>query len=313
MAVIKKKRRFTVLSKADLIFYVLMAAIPVVQFAFFYIGVNFNMILMAFKTYDMDLGKYVYTGFNQFKAVFDLFQDNGVTMWLYTLNSLKTYALGLVITVPLALLFSYYIYKKSLGWSVFKVILFAPSIICPMVTTMVYQYMTEAFIPELVYSVTGKVIGGLMQMKGMTFWMLFIYTLWTGFGTNTLLYVGAMSNIDPSVTEAAKLDGVGRFSEFTRIVLPQIIPTFSVFLVTGVAGIFVNQMGIFNFFGRYASDPTASFITIGYWFFVQVAKASLSDYPMLSAFGLLISAVTIPAVFAVRKLLDKLDPMSDGV
>lgn len=309
---IKKKKRFTVLGKADVIFYVLMAAIPIVQFAFFYIGVNFNMLVMAFKSYDMDLGKYVWTGFNQFKAVFDLFGQNA-TMWRYTLNSLKTYALSLVITVPLALTFSYYIYKKSLGSNVFKVILFAPSVICPMVTTMVYQFMTEAFIPELVYSVTGKAIGGLMQMKGMTFWMLFIYTLWTGFGTSTLLYVGAMSNIDPSVTEAAKLDGVGRFSEFTRIVLPQIIPTFGVFIVTGVAGIFVNQMGIFNFFGRYAADPTASYINIGYWFFTQVAGASLSVYPMLSAFGLLISAVTIPAVFGVRKLIDKLDPMSDGV
>ena len=311
MAIVKTKFRFTVLSKADVIFYVVMAAIPVVQFAFFYIGVNFNMILMAFKTYDMDVGKYVFTGFNQFKAVFDLFRE-GVTMGMYTLNSLKVYALSLVITIPLALLFSFYIYKRSPGASFFKVVLFAPSVICPMVTTMVYQFMTESFIPEVVYSLTGKSIGGLMQMKGMTFWVLFIYTLWTGFGTNTLLYVGAMSNIDPSVTEAAKLDGAGRFSEFTHIVFPQIIPTFSVFIVTGVAGIFVNQMGIFNFFGRYASDPTASYITIGYWFFARVAASSLSSYPMLSAFGLLLSAVTIPAVFAVRKLLDKLDPMSDG-
>ena len=43
--------------KQDLIFYIVMLAYPVLQFAIFYIGVNFNSILMAFQYFSGSSGK----------------------------------------------------------------------------------------------------------------------------------------------------------------------------------------------------------------------------------------------------------------
>ena len=46
-----------------------MAAFPVLQFCIFYIGVNIKSILFAFQSYDYDAGKYIFNGFENFKAM----------------------------------------------------------------------------------------------------------------------------------------------------------------------------------------------------------------------------------------------------
>jgi len=49
--------------KQDLIFYVVMLAIPMLQFAIFYIGVNFNSFLMSFQKFDEASKEFVFLDF----------------------------------------------------------------------------------------------------------------------------------------------------------------------------------------------------------------------------------------------------------
>ena len=62
----KKKKKLLNRKKKQLIFYICIVALPILQFCVFYIGVNFNSILLAFKTFDADTNKYVFDGFNNF-------------------------------------------------------------------------------------------------------------------------------------------------------------------------------------------------------------------------------------------------------
>ena len=50
------------------IFYYVMFAFPILQFLIFYIGVNLNSILLAFKSYDYQSG-YTFVWFDNFKQV----------------------------------------------------------------------------------------------------------------------------------------------------------------------------------------------------------------------------------------------------
>jgi hypothetical protein len=51
--------------KQDLIFYIVMLAYPVLQFAIFYVGVNFNSILMAFQYFSGSTGKMIIIPFTK--------------------------------------------------------------------------------------------------------------------------------------------------------------------------------------------------------------------------------------------------------
>lgn len=82
------------------------------------------------------------------------------------------------------------------------------------------------------------------------------------------------------------------------------------FLITGVASIFVNQINLYSFYGGTAH---ASVQTFGYYLYMATKQADgdYGSYPRLAAFGLILTAVAIPLTLLVRWLLEKFGPSED--
>lgn len=291
----------------DMIFYCLMMLFPVAQFCTFYIAVNLNSVILAFQSYDTLTGVHSWAGFDNFKLVFyNLFNDP--TMLYSAKNSLILYACGLVVGVPLALWFSYYIYKKKPLFRVFKVMLFLPSIISAIAMSVMFTYFAERAIPQLLKLIFNKSFEGLLSGSKTAFGTLVFYSIWIGFGTGILMYSGAMNSISDSVVEAAQIDGIGMIREFFSITIPLIYPTIVTFLVVGVAGIFTNQMNLFSFFGPNAENSLSTF---GYYLYKNTQTASFSDYPYLSSMGIVMTIVAVPLTLLVKYLLEKFGPSTD--
>lgn len=71
--------------------------------------------------------------------------------------------------------------------------------------------------------------------EGKYFWGLVgVINLWKECGWNTIIYLAAMSAIDPALYEAANMDGAGRFRKMFHITLPGIKSTFVVLLVMNI-------------------------------------------------------------------------------
>jgi ABC-type sugar transport system permease subunit len=271
-----------------------------------YIAVNFNSILLAFKSYNQADGTSEWVGFGNFSR---LFYDVGrLPIFRYAfINSLTAYVSSLIIGMSVGLFFSYYIYKKRLGHGIFKVILFAPSVISSIVLVTMFRYFADIFVPRF-FQIFGVNMEGLLTATNTVIPTLLFYSLWSGFGVPILMYVGAMNNIPESTVEAAQIDGAKPMREFFSIVLPQIYPTVTVFLVTGVAGIFTNQLNLFSFF----KSVDDRFYTVGYYLYVRVQKAqSFGEYPYLSALGLSITCVVAPVALLLRRILEKLNSMEN--
>lgn len=67
-----------------------------------------------------------------------------------------------------------------------------------------------------------------------------IYTLsgvWQGVGWGSILYLSALSSIDPQLYEAAEIDGAGRFRKMFSITLPGISPTIIIMLIFAVGNL----------------------------------------------------------------------------
>ena len=167
---------------------------------------------------------------------------------------------------------------------------------------IIFRYFAERAVPELVRIFFGKEIPGLLENSETIFGTLIFYNLFINFGGNVLLYTGAMAAIDESCVEAAKLDGAGYFREFFFITIPQIFPTIATFLVVGMAGIFVNEMNLYAFFGP---DAETAVSTIGYMLFRDTLEGTVSNYPYLSAIGLFLTVVSLPLVIGVKVGLDR--------
>lgn len=290
----------------DLIFYVVMIALPVMQFCIFYIGVNFNSILLAFKSYSRIDNTFTYIGFENFASAFNLLTKDSLLTLAFK-SSLIKYGLGLIVSVPLSLIFSYFIFKKMPGAGFFRIILFMPSVIAPIVMVIIFNYFVDRALPVYLQNLSGLIIPGLLASDNTSVPTIFFYSLWIGFGVSVLMYTSTMCSIDDSIIESAELDGANNIREFFSIVLPLVWPTLSTFLVVGVAQLFVDQNNVFSFYGARAEGK---YYTIGYYLYVK-AQGTQAGYPELAAMGLLLTFISVPITFFIKYLLEHFGPSAD--
>ncbi|MBR1676867.1 MAG: sugar ABC transporter permease [Clostridia bacterium] len=305
-----EEKRFSLTGKTkSLIFYIVFMAWPVAQFAIFYVGVNFNSLLLAFK----DINPENYSEFTWTLSNFTTYFTDPTQLEMLggaALVSLRAYLTSLLISVPLALFFSYYIFKRMPMASLFRVLLFMPSIIASIVLVKLFTYIMDYALPEILgfFKIEDPMF--LSANSTHKFGTVMFYTIFTSFGTTVLMYSNKMSTISPEIIESAHLDGAGAFREFFHIVLPMAFPTISVFLITGLAGLFINQWNVFSFYG---TTQYADLRSLGYWMYLMVYqnKQNPSGWSSPAALGLMLTAVAIPLTFTVRYLLNRFGPSED--
>ncbi|MBQ3219977.1 MAG: sugar ABC transporter permease [Clostridia bacterium] len=299
-----------------LIFYILMAALPILQTCVFYIYVNISNIMLAFSEY-----KYIpgvghvghFAWFDNFKSVLSIvFSPEKSSMFGV---SFLMYLFVSCFATPVSIIFSFYVYKKYPMSEFFRVILFFPQIISAVIMSSLYSYV----VGEIYMFISGSEWGLFSPINSPISIILtvIIYNLWMGFGANILLASGAMSGINESVVESSHLDGCNTVQEFIYITLPSIFPTIITFTVIDLAAVFSNQMNLYTFFDK---DVPGGLESVGYYLYKQtvhspgmVAEKGLSflSYPQISAMGVLITLVVLPVTLTVRRLLEKFGPSVD--
>ncbi len=321
---LKSKKKF-VRNRKRLTWYIAVMFFPCLQFALFYFYVNFNTIILAFEKFAPMEGSYGYltefAGLENFKAAWAIFTDSGERI----LNSVYLFLANLVIVMSLALIFSYYIAKKYMFAGFFRVVLFLPHMVSGVVIVAIYQAILNDVVPIIGSAIFGEealiqagIDNGVMGIDAPAatkYGCILFYNIWIAFGTNVLLYTGAMSGVDPSIVESAQLDGANIVQEFLHIYIPAIFPTLTIFIVTGITGIFSNTMNMIAFYGTAGGD--APFDVFGYYMYRKSVYGSLYGttgsvtYSVLSALGLIIVAIILPSIIIVRRLLEKYGPRTD--
>ena len=312
-----KKTKYSSRLKKRALFYTCIVAPFMIQFAIFYFYVNIETFVLAFQKYVMVSPgkpyKILFAGTENFAVAFDWLISNSH----YYLNTLKFYFFELVIGFTLALLFSYYLYKRLPGHSMFKYFLFVPHILSGLLLVILYTFIVEDAYKAVCQNWFGMTeVYGLLsgnQPTAVRFTTIVVFVIWLSFGTKVLVYTGTMESIDPSMVESANLDGVNILQEFWFITMPMIWTTFMTFFITMLAGVFTNQMSLFTFYASAAPDDISN---IGYKLYISTLNANLAEssntkflnYPALSAVGLIITAVLTPITLGVRKIMIKFGP-----
>ncbi|MBQ7912475.1 MAG: sugar ABC transporter permease [Clostridia bacterium] len=289
-----------------LIFYIVCFALPILQFLVFYVGVNFQSILLAFQKYDGQTTSFYFDNQDlwvNFKKVYEELTKTN-TLLVALKNSLIVWGATSIVGTVAAVFFSYYIYKQKGTGRFFRFILFIPSILPAVLLAIVFKLFTGDVIPVLFDA--PKVLEAEPNVR---FTAVVFYTVWIGFGTQILLYTGTMEQISPAVIEAGQIDGVTPMKELWYIVIPEVIPTIGTFLVSGVAGAFMNQANLYNFYGQTASSDN---YTLGYYMFSMVQKNTNlgygeAFYPYASAIGLCCTLLAVPPTLLLRKFFARFE------
>ena len=122
------------------------------------------------------------------------------------------------------------------------------------------------------------------------FWGIVAGTsLWKELGWNTILYLAAITAIDPSLYEAAEVDGAGRYRKMFSITLPSIKPTIVVLLIINSGWILSTNFELPYFLGNGLISERAETIDV----FVLRYGYQLGNYSLAVVAGIFKTVVAI--------------------
>ena len=142
--------------------------------------------------------------------------------------------------------------------------------------------------------------------KGEYFWWLVgVINVWKEVGWNTIIYIAAMTSIDPCLYEAASIDGAGRFQRILHVTLPGIKSTFMVLLIMNIghlmeAGFEIQYLLRSGLTMKYSD-------TIDVFALIYSFGSSKPHYSYGTAAGMFKSVVGIILLFAANKIAKALD------
>ena len=131
------------------------------------------------------------------------------------------------------------------------------------------------------------------------FWWINTFAgIWQGAGYGSIVYVAAISNINPDLYEAAALDGAGRWNRLIHITLPSIIPTIIMMFTMSVGTVFMTGFDkVLLLYNESIYDTADCLSTFTYrWGVVQ------NNYGLSSAAGLFQSVIATALLLLSNKL-----------
>ena len=142
----------------------------------------------------------------------------------------------------------------------------------------------------------------LPMQKSAWFRPVYVFTsIWKESGWGTVVYLAAISGIDPGLYESASIDGASRFQKMTRITLPMILPTaVTLFLINMGSFLDLGFDQVFNLYTPMTYDVADIFDTYVYRSGIQQGKYSFS-----TAVGLFQSVIGLALVVLFNHLSKK--------
>lgn len=131
-------------------------------------------------------------------------------------------------------------------------------------------------------------------------------SIWQQLGWGSIIYLSALTNIDPQLYEAAKIDGAGKLRQITSITLPCILPTVIIMFILRTGKILSvgaeKVMLLYNETIYEHADIISTF----------VYRKGLEDanYSYAAAVGLFNSVVSFILLFSINKLSKKVSDNS---
>jgi putative aldouronate transport system permease protein len=139
--------------------------------------------------------------------------------------------------------------------------------------------------------------------KGEYFWgIVGASTVWKELGWNTIIYLGAMTAINPTLYEAAEVDGAGRFRRMWHITLPGIRPTIIILLILSVGRILEAGFEVQYLLGRGMTMDWAETIDL----FVLNYGIKIGNYSLATAAGIFKSVISISLIFGANTIAKRL-------
>lgn len=136
--------------------------------------------------------------------------------------------------------------------------------------------------------------------------IIILFSLWKGFGYGSIVYYATLTGFDPSMYEAAEVDGAGRLQKITKITIPLLKPTISIMLLLNIGGILGGSLD--QIMGMTKMNPLLYETTDTITTYVYRSTTGTVNFGLSSAVSLYQSVFGCILVLGANLAAKKLDP-----
>jgi len=259
-------------------------------------------IIIAFKDYNYADGIFGsrWNGFDNFKY---FFTSNDATMLVRNtvLYNVVFIALGMVCAVGLAVILNEVTSKIALKY-------YQTTMILPyFMSWVIVAYIFYVFLDPN-YGILNKTFNlGISWYTEKAYWpfILVFANIWKKIGMDSIIYYAALMGIDPSLYEAATIDGASRMQKCWYISVPSLMPVVIIMSILAVGSIMRGDMGLYYQLSRDvgalypATDVIDTYVYRG---------LRTGDIGVTSAVGFFQSFVGMLMVVVTNAIVKKIEP-----
>ncbi|MDY2762768.1 MAG: ABC transporter permease subunit [Faecalimonas umbilicata] len=258
-------------------------------------------VIIAFQNYNPGMGfSSPWVGLKNFQY---LFSQPAFLRTIWNTFYIAFFKLigGIVVPVVFALLLNELISNKLKR--IFQTLIYIPNFLSwvIMAGVMMDLLAKNGAFNELLTAIGFPVINFLGSPKVFP-WTMIISDIWKGFGFGTVVYLAALTSIDPGLYESALLDGATRWQQIRYITIPLLMPTIILMIVLALGSVLNAGFDqIFNLYSPIVYETGDIIDTYVYRLGIQQAQYSVG-----AAIGLFKSVVSCIMVGLSYILADKL-------
>lgn len=137
----------------------------------------------------------------------------------------------------------------------------------------------------------------------LTWTLQSLITIWKSLGWTAIIYLAAIASIDPEQYQAAEVDGAGRLQQIRHILIPGVLPTFSVLFLLNIGYMLSTGFDQYYVFNNPLVHPKIDVLDT---YMYRLGLVQL-NFPLSTAVGVFKSAVSVVLVFTANAIYKKVN------
>ena len=223
-----KKRMTKIIGYWELYLFILPALAYIIIFSY----IPMYGIQIAFKNYNPALGysDSPWVGFTHFINFFKSFY-----FWRLISNTFAISIYSTIVGFPIPIIFALMLNEVRMAKfkKITQTIMYAPHFISMVVMVGIINMMLSPSIGVINKLI--EFVGGTPQyfmVLPSAFRHVYVWSgIWQGLGWSAIIYLAALSAVDPELHEAATIDGASKLQRIIHINIPTILPTIIILLI----------------------------------------------------------------------------------
>jgi multiple sugar transport system permease protein len=230
-----RKKRFSLLTRADRVILALMVGIPTFLVAVFILLPTIASIVLSFTSWNGigGLEAIEFIGLKNYSDLVSIYKP----FWPAVTHNIIWLVFFLLIATPLGMFLAVLLDKNIRGTRIYQSALYMPVVLSLAIVGFIWILI---YAPEqgLLNNLLGRTAQGnqisWLGDPSLNLWAVLVAASWRQVGYVMVLYLAGLKAVDPALREAAAIDGASETQTFFRVVFPVMKPINIVILVITV-------------------------------------------------------------------------------